>query len=95
MEVIGEFKDGYITKVDINELANLTGYNSKYTSGFKYPKIGDKIDIPSLYERVTKIENLIDSGLSDSIDDLNKKIKSLNVVKDIFKDIVTRKKETP
>jgi hypothetical protein len=79
MEIIGEYENGFIVKLSITEIANLTGYSSSYSSGFTKPKIGHKVDITTLFDRITSIEYLLNKGLSEAIDNLNNKCESYNL----------------
>jgi len=87
MEIIGEYPEGVIAKLSIEEVSNLTGYSSRYSGGFNKPKIGDKISITYLFTRITTIEHLLERGLSEAIDNLNTKVKALNTAKNLFKDL--------
>ena len=90
MKIIGETKEGFIAILSSSEMANLTGYSSTYSCGYNKPKINDFVDIESLYMRTTTIETILNNGLVEAIDNLNAKIKTLNLAKKLFEDIVLK-----
>lgn len=90
MKIIGETKEGFIAILSNSEMANLTGYDSIYSGGYNKPRIDDFVNITSLYNKTSTIETLLNNGLVDAINDLDKKVKALIIAKKLFEDILVR-----
>jgi len=61
MTILGETKDGYIVSLNSEEVAKLSGYSSRYSTGYIKPIIGSDINISTLVDRINNVEKLYDS----------------------------------
>ena len=90
MKIIGETKSGYIVSLENDEVAQLSGYSSKFSNGYTKPTIGSDISISTLIKRIEAVENLHDSliALKDRLTTVNTSIN--NGIK-LFTNVVTTK----
>jgi len=90
MKIIGETKNGYIVSLDDEEVAQLSGYSSRYSNGYTKPIIGSDINISTLVDRINNVEKLYDSliALKDKLITVNT---SLNNGIKLFTNIVITK----
>lgn len=56
MKIIGESQDTFILEASKDEVANLTGYYSKYDDKFK-ATVGSKIKISAMYGQLYNLKN--------------------------------------
>lgn len=75
MKILGETKIGFLVDLTETEIANLTGYSSSYSGGFKKPKISDEYNIEEIFKR---IESVI--RLRSELEDLDKRLTTLKSV---------------
>jgi hypothetical protein len=87
MKIIGESERGFIVSIDENETALLSGYNSRYSSGYTKPKIGDNINISTLLDRIQNVERL-NSVLIKIKDDINNANAHIRHGINLFEDVV-------
>jgi len=86
MIILGETKDGYIISLTSEEVAQLSGYSSRYSTGYTKPIIGSSINISELISRINSVEKLRDSllNLKDKIHSINNSVtKGINLFSDI------------
>jgi hypothetical protein len=62
MKIIGETENGFIVETDKNELSNLVGYQTDFertynTNQRRSFKIGDKIQINAMFDRLYRMAN--------------------------------------
>lgn len=55
MKIIGTTESGYILESSADEVANLIGYYSKYSTGLSRPAVGETIRVHEMY---TYLRNL-------------------------------------
>jgi len=57
VKIIGKTKENFLLEATKNELANLVGYYSTYTDGYKSLQIGDYIKVSEMFNKLSWIEN--------------------------------------
>jgi hypothetical protein len=84
MKIIGESKEGFILEANKHEVANLKGFYSILSTGFTI-KVGDDIQIESIYQRYRAFEDLIKSDrFKDALNRLEDTIAVLTPVENLF-----------
>ena len=72
MKIIASTTTGFITEISTGELAELLGYYSNYTTGFKQPVLGDTVNISQMYRQLYYL-----SGKKELLNSVAKDLRSL------------------
>jgi heme-degrading monooxygenase HmoA len=86
MKIIGEKADGFILEASKNEISNLKGFYSSYSSEDKNKTaVGEEIEIKSIYSRYRAFENIIKSSqFKDALERIKDTIEVLTPVEELF-----------
>jgi hypothetical protein len=57
MKVIGKTENGYIIEASRDDVANLVGYNSQYSTGYKSLSVGDEILVSKMFRQLYDLEH--------------------------------------
>jgi hypothetical protein len=57
VKVIGKTESGFIIEASKEEIANLTGYHSSYSNGYKSPLVGVEIQVSKMFRQLYDLEH--------------------------------------